>query len=88
MGDRIVLSVSSSAVLKVSFLLYVFPILLMIVGAVIGQNLGPRLQMDPSMLSLLTGLLFFLMAFVFVRLGSNRMGKKDEYRPRIVRIIN
>lgn len=88
MGDRIVLSVSSSAVLKVSFLLYVFPILLMIVGAVIGQNLGPRLQMDPSMLSLLTGLLFFLMAFVFVRLGSNRMGKKDKYRPRIVRIIN
>ena len=88
MGDRIVLSVSSAAVLKVSFLLYVFPILLMIVGAVIGQNLAPRLQMDPSMLSLLTGLLFFLMAFVFVRLGSNRMGKKDEYRPRIVRIIN
>lgn len=88
MGDRIVLSVSSAAVLKVSFLLYVFPILLMIVGAVIGQNLGPRLQMDPSMLSLLTGLLFFLMAFVFVRLGSNRMGKRDEYRPRIVRIIN
>jgi len=87
-GDRIVLSVSSAAVLKVSFLLYVFPILLMIVGAVIGQNLGPRLQMDPSMLSLLTGLLFFLMAFVFVRLGSNRMGKRDEYRPRIVRIIN
>ena len=82
------LSVSSAAVLKVSFLLYVFPILLMIVGAVIGQNLGPRLQMDPSMLSLLTGLLFFLMAFVFVRLGSNRMGKRDEYRPRIVRIIN
>ena len=88
MGDHIVLSVSSSAVLKVSFLLYVFPILLMIVGAAIGQNLGPRLRMDPSMLSLLTGLLFFLAAFVIVRLRSNRMGEKDEYRPRIVRIIN
>ena len=87
MGDLIVLSVSSSAVLKVSFLLYVFPILLMIGGAVIGQNLAPRLQMDPSTLSLLTGLLFFLVAFVFVRLSSNRMGKKNEYRPRIVRII-
>jgi sigma-E factor negative regulatory protein RseC len=87
-GDRIVLNVTSSALLKVSFLLYVFPILLMIVGAVIGQNLGPRLQMDPSTLSLLTGLLFFLMAFVIVRLRSNRMGQKDEYRPRIIRIIS
>jgi sigma-E factor negative regulatory protein RseC len=86
-GDQIVLSVSSSAVLKVSFLLYVFPILLMIGGAIIGQILAPRLQMDPSTLSLLTGLLFFLLAFVFVRLGSNRMGKKEEYQPRIVRII-
>ncbi len=82
------LSVSSSAVLKVSFLLYVFPILLMIFGAAIGQNLGPKFQMDPSTLSMLTGLLFFLLAFVFVRLRSNRMGKKDEYRPRIIRIIN
>ena len=82
------LNVTSSALLKVSFLLYVFPILLMIVGAVIGQNLGPRLQMDPSTLSLLTGLLFFLMAFVIVRLRSNRMGQKDEYRPRIIRIIS
>lgn len=82
------LNVSSSALLKVSFLLYVFPILLMIVGAVIGQNLGPRLQMDPSTLSLLTGLLFFILAFVIVRLRSNRMGQKAEYRPRITRIIN
>lgn len=88
MGDRIVLNVSSRAVLKVSFLLYVFPILLMILGAAIGQNLGPRLQMDPSTLSLLTGLAFFLLAFVVVRLRSNRMGRQDKYRPRIIRIIN
>ena len=59
----------------------------MILGAAIGQNMGPRLQLDPSILSLLIGLIFFLLAFVFVRLRSNRMGKKDEYRPRIVRII-
>ena len=81
------LNVSSTAILKVSFLLYVFPILLMILGAAIGQNLGPKFRMDPSMLSLLMGLFFFLLSFIFVRLRSNRMGKKDEYRPRIIRII-
>jgi sigma-E factor negative regulatory protein RseC len=86
-GDHIVLNVSSTAVLKVSFLLYVFPILLMILGAAIGQNLAPKFKMDPSTLSLLTGLLFFLLSFVFVRMRSNRMGEKEEYRPRVIRII-
>ena len=86
-GDRIVLRVASGALLKVSFMLYVFPILLLIVGAIVGQTLGPAFQFDSSSFSLLLGGVCFLIAFIFIRVRSSRMARKTEYRPRIVRVI-
>ena len=37
-GDRIVLSFDTGSLLKATFLLYIFPILLLLLGAVIGQE--------------------------------------------------
>jgi len=39
-GDRIVLLFETSSLLKATFLLYVFPILLLIIGAAIGQEIA------------------------------------------------
>jgi sigma-E factor negative regulatory protein RseC len=86
-GDRIVLRVASGALLKVSFMLYVFPILLLILGAIVGQTLGPAFQFDSSFFSLLLGGVCFLIAFIFIRVRSSRMARKTEYRPRIVRVL-
>jgi sigma-E factor negative regulatory protein RseC len=86
-GDRIVLRVASGALLKVSFMLYVFPILLLILGAIVGQKLGPALQYDPSFFSLLLGGVCFLLAFILIRVRSSRMARKTEYHPRIVRVL-
>lgn len=86
-GDRILLQVASAALLKISFLLYVFPILLMLFGAAIGQQMGPVLQVNASGLSVLMGILFFALAFFFLRKRSNRLAQKSEYRPRIIRVL-
>jgi sigma-E factor negative regulatory protein RseC len=86
-GDRIVLRVSSGALLKVAFMLYIFPVLLLMSGALLGQKLGPALRYDPSSFSLLLGVFGFVAAFVIVRLRSSRMARKSEYRPRIVRVL-
>jgi sigma-E factor negative regulatory protein RseC len=86
-GDRIVLRVASGALLKVSFMLYVFPVLLLILGAIVGQTLGPALQFDSSSFSLLLGGVCFLVAFILIRVRSSRMARKSEYRPRTVRIL-
>jgi sigma-E factor negative regulatory protein RseC len=86
-GDRIVLRVASGALLKVSFMLYVFPILLLILGAIVGQILGPAFHYDSSSFSLLLGGVCFGLAFILIRLRSGRMARKTEYRPRIVRVL-
>jgi sigma-E factor negative regulatory protein RseC len=86
--DRIIISIETASLLKASFLLYVFPILLMIAGAVIGQKTGPLLDIDPSLFSAVVGFLFFFISFWFVKSRGNRMARKNEYKPKIIRILN
>lgn len=86
-GDQILLRIESGAVLKVSFLLYIFPVLLMLVGAVIGQALAPSLDLNPSGLSAGVGIGCFVLSFFLIRRTGNRLAGQQAYRPRVIRII-
>jgi len=86
-GDRILINIDTAPLLKASFLLYVFPILLMIVGAVIGQEIALSRGMAPSGLSAVFAFLFFGVSFVIIKIRGAGMSKKKEYRPDIIRIL-
>jgi sigma-E factor negative regulatory protein RseC len=87
-GDRIIISIETASLLKASFLLYVFPILLMLAGAAIGQKAGPLFDIDPSAFSAAVGFLFFFISILFVKSRGNKMARKNKYKPKIVRILN
>ncbi|UCF95171.1 MAG: SoxR reducing system RseC family protein [Desulfobacterales bacterium] len=86
-GDRIVMSFETSSLLKVTFLLYLFPILVLLAGALIGQKLGPILDFNASAFSAIVGFASFLGAFKFIKSKANQLAQKDEYRPKIIRIL-
>jgi len=86
-GDRIVLSFETSSLLKATFLLYVFPILLLIVGAAIGQEAAPYFHVNPSGFSAIIGFSFFFAAVAVIKVKANKMAKKDEYRPKIIKVL-
>jgi sigma-E factor negative regulatory protein RseC len=86
-GDRIVLHIETSSLLKASFLLYVFPILCMLAGALVGHHGAEQLQLDPSVVSLVLGLLGFGLAFVIVRRRQQAMARTDAYKPKVIRIV-
>ncbi|BBO69226.1 hypothetical protein DSCA_31560 [Desulfosarcina alkanivorans] len=85
-GDRIVLNIQTSSLLKATFLLYVFPILAMIAGAVLGQTVAGMRSMDPSGLSALFGFLFFGLAFIVIRITGRRLSKNASYKPEIIKV--
>ena len=85
--DRVVISFETASLFKLSFLLYIFPILAMFAGALLGQTAAPILHFDATTLSVVGALLFFLLSFGLVRLSGNRLAQKDEYRPKVVRIL-
>ena len=86
-GDRVVLSFDTSSLLKASFLLYVFPIICMLLGAFAGMKLAPAVNLDTSIVSAICAFSFFGLSFLFVTSKGNRMAQKDEYRPKITRIL-
>jgi sigma-E factor negative regulatory protein RseC len=86
-GDRIVLSLETASLLKAAFLIYVFPVILLIAGAALGQALAPFLAFSPSALSVLLGFAFFFTALLITKTRSNRMAKKNSYQPKITKIL-
>ena len=85
-GDTVILSMETASLIKASFLLYILPVMLLIVGAVIGARFGATLAMNESATAAAGGFLLFAASFfIIVRVG-NRMARKEDYRPKIIRI--
>jgi sigma-E factor negative regulatory protein RseC len=84
-GDHVVIGLETRHFLYVSFLLYVFPIILLFIGAVLGNSLAPYLQMDSSLASMFSGFLFFGLSFYIIRQKNNSLSKKEEYKPFLVK---
>ncbi|MCG8686550.1 MAG: SoxR reducing system RseC family protein [Desulfobacterales bacterium] len=84
-GDPVVIGIETRPMIYLSFLLYVFPIILLVIGAVLGDSLAPALNMNKSLLAMLIGFSCFVLAFLVVRKKQAVMSKKDEYKPFLVR---
>jgi sigma-E factor negative regulatory protein RseC len=85
-GDNVVVSFEGASLLKLSFLVYLFPILCLIAGAAVGQQMAPSYGIDASFLSVGFSILFFLVSFFVVRLVGNQLSLKEHYRPRVLRV--
>ena len=87
-GDLIQISMETGALLKATFLLYVFPIVCMLIGGTAGHFLGLQLSVNPSLVSAGIAISAFIFAMAFVRMRAGKMALKIEYRPKITRIIS
>ncbi|MFO7885174.1 MAG: SoxR reducing system RseC family protein [Desulfobacteraceae bacterium] len=86
-GDHVILGIKTAPLLKLTFMLYIFPIILLTAGAAAGQIFAPALGLDPSLTSLGAGVAGFAAAFVLVRIANNRLAGKKEFSPYLVRIL-
>lgn len=85
-GDLVVLGFKSSSLLKATFLLYVFPVLCMLIGAIIGQEMAPMFGFGPSGFSAVVGFICLAVSVLFVKAKGNQLAEKNAYRPEIIRI--
>ncbi len=85
-GDTVVIEVQASSLLKASFLIHIFPILCLVAGAVVGQEIAPTYNWDLSTASALTGFLFFSLAFLIIKVVGKKMASKDAYKPKVIRV--
>ena len=84
-GDQVVIGIQTTPMMILSFLLYVFPILLLILGAVIGDNLAQILNLNKSFSAMIFGFSFFGLSFLVIRKKQSSLTQKDEFKPFLVR---
>ena len=84
-GDHVVIGIQTRPMLFLTFLLYVFPIILLIVGATIGNSIAPSVKMDPSLLSMFVGFSFFGLAFYYISKKHKSLSKNSAFKPFLVR---
>jgi len=85
--DRVTISFETSSLLKVSFLVYMVPVLFLILGVVIGNKIAPILNYDQTIFSIVVGFLFLFAAFFVVKAKGKDLSEKDAYKPKIIRIL-
>jgi hypothetical protein len=55
---------------------------------VIGQQTAPYLNFNPSGFSAIIGFAFFFAAVLTIKFKANRLARKNEYRPKIIKVLN
>ncbi len=86
LGDTVIVTFATSQLFKLSFLLYVFPVIVMIFGALLGERMAQNFGADPSAMSAFMGFSFFFASLAVVKLMDKKARKTGKYRPEIVKI--
>jgi sigma-E factor negative regulatory protein RseC len=84
-GDAVVIGMETRPMIILSFLTYVFPVILLLIGALIGDSLAPVLGVNKSFLAMGLGFSSFAMAFFVLRKKQNSLSAKAEFKPFLVR---
>jgi sigma-E factor negative regulatory protein RseC len=86
-GDYVELTIPEGAVLKLSLLVYILPIIGLIIGAFLGEEAAKQLRVDTPVLSVMGGAMLMVITFFFLRRLDRKSGLDKKYQPRIRRII-
>jgi len=85
-GDIVVVSYNSTRLFLLAFFLYVFPIILMIIGALIGERVAAAHNGNPSAYAALFGFGLFFISMGVVKWKDHQARKTGKFRPEIIKI--
>lgn len=87
-GERVLIATTTKSFLQSSFLLYIVPLIALVIGAVVGKQVGEHLDtgLEPNLLSAIFGVFFMSGSFVLLRVGSQALDQ-DRFMPKIVAIL-
>ena len=85
-GDAVVVGFETGSFIKISMLIYLFPVFSMAAGAVAGSYLAPLYGFDTTNASALLAFSFLGLSFLVIRLTSSLLSGDDRYQARIVKI--
>lgn len=86
-GDRVVIKMDTPAFLKGTFLVYIFPVLLLVGGAAVGEWVSRSSGGASPLPSIGCAFGGLALGLVLMKIIAGRLARRDDYRPRIARVI-
>jgi sigma-E factor negative regulatory protein RseC len=86
-GDRVLLNIPSKSLWKISFILYMLPVIFLIAGVIIGMKLAKNYSLEPELGALLLGIVGCIVSFLLIKLFAKHIRKNKEYIPEIIKIL-
>ena len=83
-GDVVTISIKGSSLLKVSFLVYMLPILALLGGVILGVFLSNYIPVNENILVGVLGLSAFCGTFIWLKTKGDRLAGKQEFIPEII----
>lgn len=83
-GQIVLLKMDSRRVLGATFLIYIFPLLMILVGYLLGSHFSGQRE---ELVGFITGMLFLGLSFLIVRSMDQYLGNRWDYKPTIQYII-
>ena len=83
-GDTVTLEMATGRMLELSLLLYIFPIVALLIGAIIGDQTAAAVNADPSVFSAVVGFAGFFLALGAILMVEKHAKRTDKYKPTII----
>jgi positive regulator of sigma E activity len=85
--QRVEVGMPSQEILKLSFVVYFIPVIVMLLVAGLAYNFMPDVGIDRSLLSFLVGVVALTLAFIPLKRFDKRARATGRYTPRVLRVI-
>ncbi|MBI5044064.1 MAG: SoxR reducing system RseC family protein [Nitrospirae bacterium] len=88
-GERVKIGLKPGVYLKASFLVYMVPIIIFIIGAIIGKELAVYISYskDSDLFAIITGVILLIPTFIAMRLYNRKIEKDRTYQPVILEVM-
>jgi sigma-E factor negative regulatory protein RseC len=88
-GQKVRIVMKPYTYLKGSAIVYGIPAVALVAGAIFGKEVLSRylVRMDPDILSAVTGFVAFALSFLFIKIWSTKVAKKENTKPVIEEIL-
>lgn len=86
-GDRVLVKIPSKSLWKISFILYMIPVIFLISGIIIGMKLAKNYSLEPELGALLLGVIGCILSFFLIKLLAKHIRKNKEYTPEVIKIL-
>lgn len=89
-GEKVEIETETTNILKASFIIYTFPMILFILGSLIGYGIGSYLFDSPinNYIAFGVGIVFTIISYAIIKVNENKFVKDKAFQPEILRIID